>query len=255
MNRERDGTTPTIDVVPDGVPGRTKAERVRAMFARIVPRYDLMNALMTGGMDRRWRNEAASAASPRGGLALDVGAGTGDLTFALVRAGATRVVGVDFCEEMLAVARTKARAQVPDGTTSFLAADALNLPFLDCSFDCVASGFLLRNVANLRAGLFEMARVLKPGGRLVCLELTHPPSPIAPVVGLYVRNVVPLVGTVVTGEAAAYRYLPASLGPFPDARRLAALLVEAGLANVQYRRLGLGTVALHVGTRMKRAVA
>lgn len=254
MTRKPDGATPTLEVVPDGFPGHSKAERVRAMFARIVSRYDLMNALMTGGMDRRWRNAAASAASPRGGLALDVGAGTGDLTFALVRAGAARAVGVDFCEEMLAVAREKARSQVPDGSASFLAADALNLPFPDRAFDCVTSGFLLRNVANLQSALVEMTRVLRPGGRLVCLEITHPPMLFAPVFGLYFRDVVPLVGAVVTGEAAAYRYLPASLGPLPDARRLATLLVEAGLTNVHYRHLGLGTVALHVGTRVERAI-
>ncbi len=251
----RDRTGATADVVPSGVPGNTKAERVRAMFARIVPRYDLMNALMTGGLDRRWRDEAALAAVPRGCLALDVGAGTGDLAFALVRAGAAHVVGVDFCEEMLTVARAKARALGLESATSFIAADALRLPFSDRSFDCVTSGFLLRNVASLRAALDEMTRTLKPGGRLVCLEITHPPRPFAPIFGLYFRHVVPLLGALVTGEGAAYRYLPASLGPLPDARRLAALLANAGLADVGYRRLGLGTVALHVGTRTDRAIA
>ncbi len=255
MTPRRDRTVTEIEVVPAGVPGSTKSERVRAMFARIVPRYDLMNALMTGGLDRRWRDAAASAAVPAGRLALDVGAGTGDLAFALVRAGAARVVGVDFCEEMLVVARAKARALGLERVTSFIVADALKLPFPDRSFDCVTSAFLLRNVASLRDALAEMTRTLKPGGRLVCLEITHPPEPFASIFGLYFRHVIPLLGTLVTGEGAAYRYLPASLAPLPDARRLAMLLAEAGLADVSYRRLGLGTVALHVGTREDRATA
>ena len=249
MKSERDGKVPVIEVVPDGVPGRTKAERVRAMFARIVPRYDLMNAVMTGGMDRHWRRAAVRAVTPVGGVALDVGTGTGDLALALIRGGAGEVIGVDFCEEMLAAAQAKARAAALSRVVSFLAADAAHLPFPDESFDCVVNGFLLRNVGDLRGALAEMARVLKPGGRLVCLEITHPPPAFAPLFNLYFRHVVPLAGAVITGEGAAYRYLPVSLGPLPNAERLAALMTDVGLTDVHYRRLGLGTVALHVGNR------
>lgn len=240
---------PPTEIVPSGVPGRTKAERVQAMFARIVPRYDLMNTVMTVGLHRRWRRIAVRAADPGASVVLDVGSGTGDLALELARAGARRVVGVDFCEDMLAVARAKARLAGSGSAPSFVVGDALNLPFPDQAFDRVVNGFLLRNVADLPGALAEMARVVKPGGRVVCLEITHPPPAIAPIFNLYFRAVVPLLGAAITGEADAYRYLPASLGPLPDAHRLAGMLAKAGLVDVRFRRLGLGTVALHVGTR------
>lgn len=242
-------TSAVPEVLPEGVPGRTKSERVRSMFARIVPRYDLMNALMTGGMDRGWRRAAVRVAQPAGGQALDVGAGTGDLSIALARHGARRVVGTDFCEDMLPVADAKAQRAGYGGRVSFVVGDALHLPFPDASFDCVVNGFLLRNVADLPAALHEMTRVLRPGGRLVCLEITHPPAVVAPLFSAYFGHIVPLLGAVVTGEAAAYEYLPKSLRPLPAAPELARLLGNAGLEQVRYRRLGLGAVALHAGVR------
>ncbi len=242
-------TDPPPEVVPAGVPGRTKAERVQAMFARIVPRYDAMNTIMTFGLHRRWRRTAARLAEPRGAVALDVGSGTGDLALDLARAGARRVIGVDFCEEMLTVARAKARDASLDGRVGFAVGDALRLPFPDGSFDRVVNGFLLRNVADLAGALTEMARVLKPGGRLVCLEITHPPAAVAPLANLYFGSVVPILGAAITGEADAYRYLPASLAPLPNIQHLARMLAEAGFVEVRARRLGLGTVALHLGVR------
>lgn len=240
---------PSFEVVPAGVPGGSKAERVQAMFARLVPRYDLMNTVMTGGLHHYWRRAAVRAAQPVGQQVLDVGTGTGDLALELGRAGARRVVGVDFCEPMLAEARRKARSRQVDSIVSFLVGDALRLPFPDQTFDCVANGFLLRNVADLAGALAEFTRVLKPGGRLVCLEITHPPRAFAPFFNLYFRSVVPLLGAAITGEAAAYRYLPASLGPLPDVQGLARLLAQVGLVDVRARRLTPGTVALHVGQR------
>lgn len=237
------------EVVPAGVPGRTKGERVQAMFARIVPRYDAMNTIMTFGLHRRWRRVAARLAEPRGAVALDLGSGTGDFALDLAGAGARRVIGVDFCEEMLVVARAKARVARLDSSVTFAVGDALRLPFPDRSFDRVVNGFLLRNVADLPGALAEMARVLKPGGRLVCLEITHPPAAVAPFANLYFGSVVPLLGAAITGETDAYRYLPASLAPLPDIQRLARMLTDAGFVDVRARRLGFGTVALHVGTR------
>ncbi|HUX85947.1 MAG TPA: ubiquinone/menaquinone biosynthesis methyltransferase [Chloroflexota bacterium] len=237
------------EVVPAGVPGHSKAERVQAMFSRIVPRYDLMNRIMTMGMDRAWRRAAVRAAAPRGGVALDVGTGTGDLAFELARGGARQVIGADFCEEMLVAARLKAQRQVPGQPLDFVLGDALCLPFPDATFDCVVNGFVLRNVASLPNAFAEMFRVLRPGGRLVCLEITHPPAALAPVFGLYFNQIVPRLGAALTGESAAYQYLPQSLGPLPEAPRLAALIGQAGFGEVRYRRLGLGTVALHVGRR------
>ncbi|HLH74075.1 MAG TPA: ubiquinone/menaquinone biosynthesis methyltransferase [Chloroflexota bacterium] len=240
------------EVVPLGVPGRSKAERVRAMFTRIVPRYDLMNKIMTMGLDRAWRRAAVRAAMPRGALALDVGTGTGDLAIELAQAGARQVIGADFCEEMLRAARAKVQRRIADGALAFVVGDALSLPFPDATFDCVVNGFLLRNVASLSEAFAEMSRVLRPGGRLVCLEITHPPSSLAPFFSLYFNRVVPLLGAVFTGEAGAYQYLPRSLGPLPEASHLAAMIAQAGFVDVRYRRLGLGTVALHIGKREEK---
>ncbi len=165
-------------VVPRGVPGRTKAERVQAMFARLVAGYDRMNRVMTLGLDLGWRRAAARALAPSGRTVLDLGTGTGDL--ALARLGPRRVVGVDFVEGMLGVAREKCRRAGVGPRVDLVVGDALHLPFPDASFDALVNGFLLRNVADLPACFGEMARVLTPGGRLVCLELTHPPRLIAP---------------------------------------------------------------------------
>ncbi len=230
--------------------GNDKARRVRAMFGRIVPRYDLMNAIMTGGMDRRWRRLTAEAVRPAGGRALDLATGTGDLARALVRAGARRVVAADFTPGMLAAARPKVtRADVGRDRIVLCAADALRLPFKDEAFDCAVNGFLLRNVADLPRTLAELHRVLKPGGRVACLDLTPPPPAFAPVFRLYFDNVVPLIGGLVSGDLAAYRYLPASVRSFPTAPRLARMLAAVGFEQVRYRRLGLGTVALHTGVK------
>jgi demethylmenaquinone methyltransferase/2-methoxy-6-polyprenyl-1,4-benzoquinol methylase len=234
-------------VKPSQTSSESKAVQVRRMFSRIVPRYDLMNTVMTGGMDRSWRRTATRLAQPAGGLALDVGAGTGEFTFELVRQGARLAIGLDFVREMLTVAQAKAARAQLDGPVAFMTGDALRLPFPDATFDCLVNGFVLRNVADLPAALREMQRVLKPGGRLVCLEITHPPAFFAPFFRPYFNGVVPLLGALITGEATAYRYLPRSLGPFPQADRLAGMLRDAGFTNVAYRRLGFGTVAVHRG--------
>lgn len=233
-------------VLPADVPGATKSQRVRAMFSRIAARYDLMNRIMTLGLDGGWRREAARLAEPAGAMALDVGTGTGDLAIALARASARAVVGVDFVEEMLGAARRKSAGSDVGARVRFVNADALQLPFADATFDCVVNGFVLRNVGDLRGGLEEMARVLKPGGRLVCLELTHPPRSIAPFFELYFGRLVPFVGGIITGQPAAYKYLPASLAPLPDAVQLARLLGDIGFRQVDYQLVGGGTVAIHV---------
>ena len=198
-----------------------RAQQVRQMFGRIVPRYDLLNRLMSLGMDGRWRRTAAAAARPAGGLALDVGTGSGDLALELQRQGAARVVGVDFSAEMLAAARRKADAP-GSASPSWALAAALRLPFRDRTFDCVTSAFLLRNLADLQAGLAEMARVLKPGGRLVCLDMTQPPPGLfGGLYRLYFNRLMPSLAGFISGNPAAYRYLPNSLKGFPDASGLA----------------------------------
>ncbi len=219
------------------------------MFGRIVPRYDLLNRLMSLGMDGRWRRAAAAAAQPAGGRALDVGTGTGDLAQELLRQGAAHVVGVDISPEMLAAARSKAAAP-GHRDVSWALGDALRLPFPEGTFDCVTNAFLLRNLADLRSGLAEMARVLMPGGRLACLDMTQPPpGPFGALYRLYFNRLVPPLAGAISGDLAAYRYLPNSLEGFPDASGLAALLTDIGLTPVRVRRLGGGTVALHTARK------
>lgn len=225
---------------------------IQTMFGRIVPRYDLLNRLMSLGMDRRWRRLAAAAARPAGALALDVGAGTGDMAFELRRLGARQVIGVDFSPEMLKVALRKAEGR-SDGP-GWALADALHLPFSDGSFDCVTNAFVLRNLSDLKAGLAEMGRVLKPGGRLVCLDMTPPPGgPFGTLYSFYFSHLVPLLAGAISGDRAAYRYLPNSLRGFPSATALAALMKEAGLSGVRVRYLAGRTVALHVARKPEAA--
>jgi demethylmenaquinone methyltransferase/2-methoxy-6-polyprenyl-1,4-benzoquinol methylase len=218
------------------------------MFGRIVPRYDVMNRLMTGGQDLFWRRVAARSVQPVGALALDLATGTGDLAIELARQGARRVVAADFCAPMLDAARPKViRARVRN--VDLLLADAAELPFPDASFDCITNGFLLRNVVDLPHCLAEMRRVLRPGGRVAALELTQlSGGPLAAVVCAYSRFVIPRVGGLVSGDPAAYQYLPASVDTFPDAERLAELFRKAGFSRVVYRRFGLGRVAIHLAT-------
>ena len=237
--------------------------RIAGVFGRIAPRYDLMNRLMTAGLDRRWRRLAAvEAALAPGDRALDVCCGTGDLALALAELwpGAD-VTGLDFTAEMLDIAREKAVARgegavagetVAGGRASatsprFVQGDLLSLPFADGEFAAVTVGWGVRNVPDLPRALAEMARVTRPGGRVVCLESTRPPEGIGRRFHqVWFERLVPALGRLVAGEGSAYEYLPASVQDFPDADRLSALLAAAGLTRVRYRRLGFGAVALHV---------
>ena len=224
-----------------------RARQVQTMFGRIVGRYDVMNRLMSFGMDGSWRRAAARAACPRGARVLDLGSGTGDLSRELVRAGAAQVVGGDFTRDMVAAA---ARRYADQRAYAWTVADVLHLPFADATFDAVTNGFLLRNVVDLPAGIAEMARVLRPGGRLVCLDMTHVPDGLfAAPYRFYFHRVMPQVAGVLSGDRAAYRYLSKSLTGYPDADGLARILRDAGLRDVAYRRLGFGSVALHTAIK------
>ncbi len=226
-----------------------KAAYVRAMFARIVPRYDLINRLMTMGLDRRWRRMTAELAAPRGALALDLATGTGDLAMELARRGCRFVVGADFCPEMLIAAGEKVRPAATGAPIAFTAADAQQMPFADNTFDCLVNGFLLRNLSDLDSALREFRRVLKPGGRLACLDLTHPPRALRPLFWPWFRLAVPMLGGLVSGDFDAYTYLPDSLRTYPDADRLRAMMLSAGFAGATYRRVGLGAVAIHLAVK------
>jgi demethylmenaquinone methyltransferase/2-methoxy-6-polyprenyl-1,4-benzoquinol methylase len=225
----------------------SKARYVQDVFERIAPRYDLMNRLMTGGQDRAWRREVIRRARlfPGAGL-LDLGAGTGDLgREALRQAPDGRVTLADFSTGMMRRGRVH-----PGPPLSWSAADALSLPFSDCTFDAVVSGFLLRNVASLDRALNEMRRVLKPGGRLVALDTTRPVrSALTPFIWAYMHWVIPALGWLLTGQRDAYTYLPNSSESFLRAEDLAQRMSAAGLRGVGFRRLNFGTIAIHWGEK------
>jgi demethylmenaquinone methyltransferase/2-methoxy-6-polyprenyl-1,4-benzoquinol methylase len=224
------------------------------MFDRIVPAYDRMNRIMTGGRDVAWRNLAvreavAGCTVTAACAALDVATGTGDLALALCAAGVGSVTGLDFSVAMLAAAARKAQRSGLSGVT-WVEGDAMALPFADDSFDAVTVGFGLRNMPSYAGALREMARVLRPGGRLVCLETTTLAVPmLRPLVDWYFSRVVPFLGGLLSGDRDAYAYLPASAAVFPDAETLGRLMIAAGLGHVRYLRLGFGTVALHVAEK------
>ncbi len=221
--------------------GRLPADDVRLMFDRISPVYDAMNLLMTAGLDRRWRRLTAAAVVRPGDRVLDACCGTGDLALAAVERGGA-VTGLDFSEAML----DRARRKSPE--VEWLRGDALALPFADATFDAVTIGFGLRNVADLEAALRELVRVLRPGGRLACLEITQPSGFLRPFFRLWFDRLVPLAGKLLPG-GAAYTYLPASVRRFPGPRDLAAACERGGLVDVSWRLLAGGIVAIHVGTR------
>ena len=225
------------------------------MFAAIVPRYDTINTLMTLGLDRGWRRETVAMVEPRGAIALDIATGTGELAFELARSGARTIVGADFCVEMLTAARAKAASTGMNGQVRLTAADAMRLPFADATFDCIVNGFMLRNVASLPATFVELCRVLKPGGRLACLDLTPPRGPMRRFFGLYIATFVPMLGVLVGRNYGAYRYLFESLSIHPDAEQVAAMMLEAGFAQAHYKLAGFGTVAIHLGRKAGPALS
>jgi demethylmenaquinone methyltransferase/2-methoxy-6-polyprenyl-1,4-benzoquinol methylase len=208
------------------------------MFDRIAPVYDAMNRVMTAGLDRRWRRITVEQAVRRGDRVLDACCGTGDLALA-ARAQGADVVGLDFSERMLERARAKS------SDVEWVRGDVLALPFDDASFDAVTVGFGVRNVDDLEAGLRELRRVLRPGGRIGILEITQPRGVLAPFYRLWFGRAVPLLGKVLPG-GAAYTYLPASVRRFPGPEALAALLESAGFSAVRFKRFAGGIVALHV---------
>lgn len=228
--------------------GPEQATYVREMFGQISDRYDLVNRLIALGRHRAWRRQAVwAAALPPGGLLLDVGSGTGDIALeALQRDSTLRVMAVDFSSQMMQVGR-----QRPGGRGIFWChTDALELPFADATFDAVTSGYLVRNVIDVRRALEEQMRVVKPGGRVVCLE-TSPAqrNALRPFVLFHLNFVIPLLGYLIARNRAAYLYLPKSTQAFMTPDQLAAIMESIGLKEVSYRRFMLGTMAVHVGVR------
>lgn len=229
----------------------SKAAYVNSMFAQIAPHYDLMNRLMTFGQDQGWRKYVVRQADPPvGGKALDVATGTGDIAIELAKAvGPTgQVIASDFTLEMMFPGPGK--AQRAGQNVEFLAADALKLPFADNFFDCVTTGFAMRNVVDIKAAFVEMRRVVKPGGRVVCLEVAKPDLALLRFLHqLYFNNIVPVIGRVISGASEAYTYLPDSAKNFPPPEKLKEIMEQAGFRYVRFRRLSFGAVAIHTGIK------
>lgn len=223
-----------------------RARENQAMFARVAQRYDVMNRLMTAGMDGAWRHELiAHAQIAPSNRILDIGTGTGDIALEVThRFPKATTIAADYTFEMMNAGKQKGRV------LKFNAADALQLPYADETFDAVVSGFLLRNVTDIDRALREQVRVLKPGGRWVALDTTRPEKNLlSPFIQFHLQTVIPTLGRVVTGEPGAYRYLTSSTQNFLRAEDLAERASKAGLRDVQFARRNLGTIAIHWGMK------
>jgi demethylmenaquinone methyltransferase/2-methoxy-6-polyprenyl-1,4-benzoquinol methylase len=248
---------------PEGAVTEADASyKVREMFTQIAPRYDLLNHLLSLQLDRLWRAHTArrlqSILERPDALVLDLCCGTGDLAFALARAGKARIVGADFAHPMLVRAREKSAALAPPASQTevtpmlLFEADALRLPFASDSFDLVTSAFGFRNLADYEAGLREIQRVLRPGGTIAILEFTEPPDGLlGDFYRWYFSKILPRIGGFISGDRSAYTYLPKSVARFFRPPELAALMTTVGYQSVDYRVWTFGTVALHTGLRDK----
>ena len=226
--------------------GRERAAYVKSMFAHLARTYDRANRWMTWGQDVRWRRQVIDLAHlPAGGRLLDIGTGTGELALNAVRRdGSILAVGGDFTLEMMRIGKARKGGDL----VRWLSTDALNLPFPAESFDAVTSGYLMRNVSDARQAWKEQYRVLKPGGKVVCLDTTPPPGdgwhlPVR----IYLRIIIPAIGQILAGDAKAYRYLPESTQRFLGAEELLESLRMAGFKEVGFRRFMAGTMAIHWG--------
>ena len=233
--------------------GRARSQYVARMFGRIARRYDLLNAVMSAGRHHAWRRQAVDLAiGDLRGPALDVAAGTGDFAFELLlRPPVSHVVGLDYTPEMLARARQKAHRRGVGERLTLIRGDAHDLPFADGQFVAATVGFGIRNFVDLPRALREMARVVQPGGRVATLEIVKIEGDRrwAAAFARYFGHVTPWLGALLAGDREAYTYLPESVAGFLEAGQIAAMMREAGLRNVLYRTLAMGTVAIHVGEK------
>jgi demethylmenaquinone methyltransferase/2-methoxy-6-polyprenyl-1,4-benzoquinol methylase len=256
-----ESTVSAKGTLPEGARSEADASRqVREMFTQIAPRYDLLNHLLSLQLDRLWRARVARRLRPilmrPDALVLDLCCGTGDLAFSLAHSARARIIGADFSHAMLVRARAKSISSPSrSGANSaapmpFFEADALRLPFADASFDLISTAFGFRNLANYEAGLREIHRLLKPGGTLAILEFTEPPDGLlGDLYRWYFRNVLPRIGSLISGDRFAYSYLPASVSRFYRPKELASLMAIDGYEGVEFRVWTLGTVALHTATK------
>jgi demethylmenaquinone methyltransferase/2-methoxy-6-polyprenyl-1,4-benzoquinol methylase len=247
-----EAAAPAKGTRPEGTCTEADASRqVREMFTQIAPRYDLLNHLLSGQLDRLWRARTARRLRPildrADAVVLDLCCGTGDLALSLSRAGRARIIGADFSHAMLVRARQKSGALRP---MPFLEADALRLPFAEASFDLVTTAFGFRNLANYEAGLREIQRILKPGGTVAILEFAEPPAGLlGSFYRFYFRNILPRIGGLISGDSSAYTYLPKSVSRFFHPAELAFLMASVGYPSPRFEVWTFGTVALHTANK------
>jgi demethylmenaquinone methyltransferase/2-methoxy-6-polyprenyl-1,4-benzoquinol methylase len=255
MNRE---TKDSVEhVIPtERLPGfnsEAKSTYVNRMFGQIAPKYDLMNRLMTFGLDQGWRKVVVQESRLKpGGIALDVATGTGDIALALAEVvGQTgKIIASDFSLEMMRPGPGKADKKGVGKVIQFMAADALDLPYLNNTFDAITTGFAMRNVSDIERAFSEMCRVVKPGGRVVCLEVAKPKFALVRWGHqLYFNRIVPIIGGLISGHREAYTYLPESAKNFPPPEQLKQIMEKAGLRDVRFKLYGLGAVAIHVASK------
>jgi len=238
-------------VLENGSAAKEHAGRVREMFATIAGRYDLLNHLLSGNVDKRWRRIVATRVRDKltssSSRILDVACGTGDLSLTLFEITGAGVIGTDFCRPMLTIAAGKT-----SGRVRLIEGDALDLPFRDGSFDVATIAFGLRNLSSVESGLAELLRVLRPGGCVAVLEFSRPTNAIlGPLFNLYFRKLLPWMGGLISGSRSAYSYLPASVQKFPDQSQLSLLMEQVGFEQVGHENLTGGIAALHMGRRPK----
>ncbi|MCP4671643.1 MAG: bifunctional demethylmenaquinone methyltransferase/2-methoxy-6-polyprenyl-1,4-benzoquinol methylase UbiE [Desulfobacula sp.] len=225
---------------------------IKSMFDQISPRYVLMNKLMTFGQDRQWRKQLIKFAGLKDGdRLLDVATGTGDV---IIKAVEQKIqlkdsVGLDFSAGMLSVA--KSRLDIPQ--IQWMQADALELPFKNNQFNAVTSAYLMRNAINIKTALTEQFRVLKPGGKIACLDTTPPKKTlISPLIDFYFLKIIPLLGALIASSKAAYTYLPETTKNFKTAQELKEMMIQAGFQDVFHKKYMFGTMAIHWGTKPKK---
>ncbi len=250
MNTEKNSETTHFGYTSVGVD--EKAGLVKGVFDSVAPRYDLMNDLMSMGVHRLWKRALIDALNPQPHMALlDVGGGTGDIAFRFLKRGGSEVTVCDINDEMLDVGRDRAVDRGVLEGISWINGDAENLPVPDASFDAFTIAFCIRNVTHIERALSEARRVLKPGGRFLCLEFSHVVLPVVErLYNAYSFGVLPRLGQLVAGDAESYRYLAESIRRFPDQQTFADMITEAGLEQVGYRNLSGGIAALHTAWRI-----
>ena len=240
-----------MTVIPRRYTGSSKREKVEHMFDRIAPRYDLLNRVLSAGIDKSWRRKAIRLlASQRPKSILDIATGTADLALEASTLKPSKIIGVDISEQMLAEGRKKISQRNLSHLIRLENGDSEELSFADATFDAVTVAFGVRNFENLERGLCEILRVLKPGGMAVILEFSQPQNfPVKQFYGFYSRYLLPVIGQIVSKERAAYEYLPESVKAFPSGKKFIAILEECGYRNTKIHPLTFGIATIYTGLK------